>query len=74
MTRIEIQGSIFQAVQQLSETQQQKLLDFINAMLGKKNGNPKSVLVQFAGYFSKDDLGQMSAAIKDCETINLNDW
>lgn len=69
MTRIEIQSSIFQAVQQLSETQQQKLLDFINAMLGKKNSRSKNALVQFAGYFSKEDLSQMSAAIKDCETI-----
>ena len=73
MTRIDIQSSIFQAIQQLSETQQQKLLDFINAMLGKKNGSPKNALVQFGGYFSKEDLGLMSAVIKDCETINLND-
>lgn len=74
MTRIEIQISIAQAIQQMSEKQQLKLLEFIHAMLGKKEQHRPNPLVQFAGYFRKDDLNQMSSAIEDCEKIDEDGW
>ncbi len=74
MTRLEIQNSIIQAIQQLTEAQQLKLLEFIHSMLGKKKPQAANALVQFAGYFSKEDLAQMSAAIEDCEKIDTNEW
>ncbi len=74
MTRFEIQHTIIQAIQQLTETQQENLLEYINSMLMRKKPQPKNALVQFAGYFSKEDLSQMTLAIKECEKIDTDEW
>ena len=72
---LNIQKHIIRAIQQLSIVQQAKLLDFINAMLGKapKPSN-KAAILGFAGSFDKQSIQEMNEALEDCEQIDENEW
>jgi len=72
---LNIQNHIIKAIQQLSTVQQLRLLDFINAMLGKgpKSSNKESIL-EFAGSFDEQSIQEMNEALKDCEQIDENEW
>lgn len=72
---LNIQNHIIKAIQQLSVVQQKKLLDFINAMLGKspKSSNKKAIL-EFAGSFDEQSIQEMNEALEDCEQIDENEW
>lgn len=72
---INIQNHIIKAIQQLSVVQQVKLLDFINAMLGKapKPSNKEAIL-KFAGSFDEQSIQEMDEALEDCEQIDENEW
>lgn len=75
MSRIEIESSLVQAVRLLTEAQQLKLLEFIKAMDWRKHQEPKNALAMFSpGFFPKEDLAEMSEAIKDCEKITPDEW
>lgn len=68
-----MQNLIWQSISQLDKYQQIKVLEFINSLfLNVKQETNK--LLKYAGYFSKDELELMSAAITDCEKIDENEW
>lgn len=72
---LNIQNHIINAVQRLSLVQQIKLLDFINAMLGKapKPSNKEAIL-EFAGSFDDQAIQEMNEALEDCEQIDEDEW
>ncbi len=70
-----IQNHIIKAIQQLSAVQQMRLLDFINAMLGRasKPAN-KMAILEFVGLFDEQSIQEMNEALEDCEQIDENEW
>lgn len=70
-----IQNHIIRAMQELSVVQQIKLLDFINAMLGKSpKVSNKEIMLKFAGSFDEQSIQEMNEALEDCEQIDDNEW
>ncbi len=67
MSELELQKSIIQSLQGLTFNQQQKLLEFINAMVsgGEKVSSKPSKLTQFAGILSETEAKEWEDVIKD---------
>ena len=74
MSELEIQQSILKALSKMSVVQQQKLLEFINSMMGLKKNEPQKRILKFAGIFDPNDTKEFESAIKDCERIDENEW
>lgn len=72
---IKTQERIEALLEQLNALQKEKLLEFIEAMLGKMaSPNPQRMQL-LLGAISPSDLSQMQQAIEeDCNRVDENEW
>jgi hypothetical protein len=71
-----IDQEIAKLLHQLSEAEQQRVLDFARELADVRlRGIPGADLLGFAGHIPPDDLQRMSDAIEEgCEAVNLGEW
>jgi len=78
MTIAPTRDLIMSQLDRLTPDQQKQALDYITTLADSDEslppGTPGAVLARFIGSISKDDLNLMEEAIRDCDTVDLNDW
>lgn len=59
----------------LNKEQQNKVLDYVKALLKRTKSNNQHELLQFAGSLNSKDVQEMNSAIEaGCENIEKNEW
>lgn len=73
---IPILNQIVEQVKALPDNLQHQVLTFVRSLRSVVgSGTPGSMLVQFAGGISMDDVTSMREAIEsDCERVDGNEW
>lgn len=76
MNKPSIESQILALLNNLSEEQQQRVLDYARSLITKQPvGVPGKELLQFAGAISLEDTHLMLEAVeKDCGKIDESEW
>jgi hypothetical protein len=73
MADLTVREEIEQALDKMTPEMQQRALDLLRT-LARPPGVPGRELLRFSGIISREDAQAMSAAIEDCERVNLDEW
>jgi hypothetical protein len=75
MTSSQIKQKLLERLDQLSEGEQRKILEFAENLPSTPKGTPGKDLLKFFGTIDSEDCRRMEAAIEaGCERVDPRDW
>ena len=75
MTSSQIKQKLLERLDQLSEGEQRKILEFAENLPSTPKGTPGKDLLKFFGTIDPEDCRSMEAAIEaGCERVDPRDW
>jgi hypothetical protein len=75
MTSSQMKQKLLERMDQLSEGEQRKLLEYAEKLPSPLKGTPGKDLLQFFGTIGPDDCRRMEEAIEEgCERVDPRDW
>lgn len=75
MTSSQMKQKLLERIDQLSEGEQRKLLEYAENLPSRPKGTPGKDLLKFFGTIEPDDCRRMAEAIEEgCERVDPRDW
>ncbi len=75
MTSSQIKQKLLERLDQLSEGEQRKILEFAENLPSTPKGTPGKDLLKFFGTIDSEDCRRMEAAIEaGCQRVDPRDW